>query len=318
MEQKCICLEGVLAPVPTPFAVDGRILPRALHANLALLARFPLRGFVALGSNGEFVLLSEKEKLQVLEKARDAIPPDRLLVAGTGCESTSATIALAKEAARLGADAALVVTPSYYRGRMTAAALTRHYLAVAEAAPIPVVLYNMPANTGVELTPEVVLSIAGHPNVVGMKDSGGNIVAMAEICRAAPPGFQLLAGSAGFFLAALSVGAVGGIMALANIAPAACCALWRHFRSGELAAAQALQLQLVRLNTAVTRLWGVAALKKAMDMLGLYGGPVRAPLLPLAEDQTASLHALLEESGLFAAWSHQGTVEVLAEGGARK
>ncbi len=318
MEQKCICLEGVLAPVPTPFAADGRFLPRALHANLAKLARFPLRGFVALGSNGEFVLLSEKEKLQVLEEVRAAVPADRLLIAGPGCESTSATIALTKEAARLGADAALVVTPSYYRGRMTGEALTKHYLAVAEAAPIPVILYNMPANTGVELTPEVVLAIAGHPNVVGMKDSGGNIVAMAEICRAAPPGFQLAAGSGGFFLAALSVGAVGGIMALANIAPGACCALWRHFRSGELAAAQALQLQLVRLNAAVTRLWGVAGLKKAMDMLGLYCGPVRAPLLPLSEDQAASLCVLLEESGLFAAWREQDTAEALTDGGARR
>jgi 4-hydroxy-2-oxoglutarate aldolase len=279
------------------------------------LTKFPLRGFVALGSNGEFVLLSEKEKLLVIEQARAAVPTDRLLIAGTGCESTLATIALTKEAARLGADAALVVTPSYYRGRMTAAALTKHYLAVAEAAPIPVVLYNMPANTGVDLTPEVVLAVAAHPNVAGIKDSGGNVVAMAEVCQAAPPGFQLLAGSGGFFLAALSVGAVGGIMALANIAPGECHALWQHFRRGELAAAQALQLRLVRVNTAVTKLWGVAALKRAMDMLGLYGGPVRAPLLPLNEDQTTLLRTLLEDSGLVTAWKGQGSAVDSTEGG---
>ncbi|MBC7185979.1 MAG: dihydrodipicolinate synthase family protein [Calditrichaeota bacterium] len=305
MEQKCICIEGVLAPVPTPFDTDERFLPSALRANLASLAPFPLRGYVVLGSNGEFVLLSEKEKLQVVEHARVCVPPERLLLAGTGCESTRATIALTREVARLGADAALVITPSYYRGRMTAEALTRHFLAVAEAAPIPIVLYNMPANTGVDLGPEVVMAVAGHPNVVGIKDSGGNVVAMAEMCRAAPPGFHVLAGSAGFFLAALSVGAAGGIMALANIAPAECCALWQKFRHGEIAAAQALQLRLVRLNTAVTRLWGVAALKRAMDILGLYGGPVRAPLLPLNEDQATMLNTLLEESGVSAAWQTQ-------------
>ncbi|MCR4440029.1 MAG: dihydrodipicolinate synthase family protein [bacterium] len=305
MEQKCICIEGVLAPVPTPFDSDDRFLPSALRDNLASLAPFPLRGDVVLGSNGEFVLLSEKEKLQVVEHARACVPPDRLLIAGTGCESTAATIALARKVARLGADAALVITPSYYRGRMTSEALTRHFLAVADAAPIPIVLYNMPANTGVDLGPEAVLTVAGHPNVVGIKDSGGNLVAMAEVCRAAPPGFHVLAGSAGFFLAALSVGAAGGIMALANIAPAECCALWEKFRQGDMAAAKALQLRLVRLNTAVTRLWGVAALKRAMDMLGLYGGPVRAPLLPLSDEQAATLSTLLEESGVLAGWQMQ-------------
>lgn len=305
MEQKCICIEGVVAPVPTPFDTDERFLPAALRANLASLAPFPLCGYVVLGSNGEFVLLSEKEKLQVVEHARACVPPERLLIAGTGCESTTATIALTREVARLGADAALVITPSYYRGRMTAEALTRHFLAVAEAAPIPIVLYNMPANTGVDLGPEVVMAVAAHPNVVGIKDSGGNLAAMAEMSRAAPPGFHVLAGSAGFFLAALSVGAAGGVMALANIAPADCCALWEKFRQGEMATAQALQLRLVRLNTAVTRLLGVAALKRAMDMLGLYGGPVRAPLLPLSEEQATMLHTLLKESGVLATWQAQ-------------
>ncbi len=298
MERKCICIEGVLAPVPTPFDDDGRLFVRALRSNLAWLGKFPLTGVVALGTNGEFPLLSEQEKLRVIGQVREAVPPGRLVIAGTGCEGTAATIALTKRAAQLGADAALVITPSYYRSRMVPEALTRHFLTVAEAAPIPIVLYNMPANTGVDLTPEVVLALAGHPNVVGIKDSGGNLAAMAEICRAAPPGFSVLAGSAGFFLPALSVGAVGGIMALANIAPAECCALWEYARRGHWSAAQTLQKRLVRLNNAVTRLWGVAALKEAMDMLGLYGGPVRPPLMPLSQEKVEALRLLLQESGL--------------------
>ncbi|MDZ7412536.1 MAG: dihydrodipicolinate synthase family protein [candidate division KSB1 bacterium] len=315
MKEKCICIQGVLVPVPTPFDDNGRLLPRAFRANLAWLGKFPLSGFVALGSNGEFPLLTEKEKLQVIEQAREAIPRGRLLLAGTGCESTAATIALTKKAARVGADAALVVTPSYYRSRMTPEALTRHFLAVAEAAPIPVLLYNMPANTGVDMTPETVLAVAEHPNVVGIKDSGGNLVAMAEVCRAAPPGFSVLAGSAGFFLAALSVGAVGGIMALANIAPAECCAIWECVRGGEWSEARRLQLRLVRLNGAVTRRWGVAALKQAMDMIGLYGGPVRPPLLPLNQEQVAELRLLLQESGVMQGVSKEGAEDGVKDGG---
>lgn len=298
MTHRVLKLDGIYPPIPTPFTTQGNIATRPLTENLAYWSQFPLRGCVVLGSNGECFLLNEQEKLQILETARAAIPPDQLMIAGTGCQATCETVELTKKAASNGADAALVLTPSYYKGQMTSEALIRHYHTVADASPIPIIIYNMPAYTGIDLSAETIAAIAEHSNIIGLKDSGGNVVKMGDIRRLAGPEFQVLAGSAGFLLPALSVGAVGGILALANIASAQCLAIRQHVLDGEWEQACRLQVRMIPVNTAITRKWGVPALKAALDMLDLYGGPVRAPLLPLPTDMKERLRAILVEGGL--------------------
>ena len=293
-----IRLNGIFPPVPTPFTAEGGLALPSLKENLAHWNRFDLRGYIVLGSNGEFVFLSEQEKLKVLETARTTTPPDRLLIAGTGCEGTRETVELTKKAAASGADAALVLTPSYYKGRMTPEALVRHYHTVADASPIPILIYNMPACTGIDLDAATIAAIATHPNIIGLKDSGGNVVKMGDIRQLVGPEFQVLAGSASFLLPALSIGAVGGVLALANIAPEQCLAIHQRFQDGEWKQAREIQVRMIPVNAAVTRGWGVPALKTAMDMLGLYGGPVRPPLLPLSDTFKAQLRNILVEGGI--------------------
>lgn len=291
-------LDGIYPPIPTPFDTQGNVAPRALADNLAHWNQFGLRGYVVLGTNGEVVFLTKEEKLQVLETARAAIPADKLMIAGTGCEATRETIELTQKAAAIGADAALVITPSYYTSRMTPEVLIHHFRAVADGSPIPVLVYNMPANTGIDLSAQTVAAMAEHPNIVGIKESGGNVVKMGDIRRLVGPEFQVLAGSASFLLPGLSVGAVGGVLALANIAPDHCLAVRQHFLDGQWEQARELQVRLIPVNTAVTRDWGVPALKAAMDMLGLYGGPVRAPLLSLSDELREKLRAILIAGGV--------------------
>lgn len=295
MIHKALRLNGIYPPIPTPFDADGRVASDALTENLQTWNQYGLGGYVVLGSNGELVLLNEQERLQVLETARAAIPPGKLMIAGTGCQSTVETVQLTKKAAAIGADVALVVTPSYYKGRMTKEALIKYFHAVADTASIPVIIYNIPACTGIDLSAETVTAIAEHENIIGIKDSGGNVVKMGEVRRLAGPDFQALAGSASFLLPALSVGAVGGILALANIAPVQCLAIRQHFFDNEWEQARELQVRMIPVNTAVTRGWGVPAVKAAMDMLGMYGGPPRAPLLPLSEETKQELRAILIE-----------------------
>lgn len=290
-----IRLNGALPPIPTPFETGGDVAHGRLTENLERWNGYGLRGYVVLGSNGESVYLTAEEKLQVLETARQAIPPEKLLVAGTGCESTRETIDLTQRAADVGADAALLVTPSYYDGQMTREALVRHFEAVAEAVSIPVLIYNVPKFTHVDVDAGTMVWLAQHPNVVGVKDSGGNVAKLADVIRTAPEDFQVLAGSAGFFLATLVLGGVGGVMALANVAPQQAIDIYQSFQAGCLEEAAALQRQMVPVNAAVTARFGIPGLKAALDMLGFYGGPVRAPLQDLTEAEREILRQILLE-----------------------
>jgi len=287
--------EGIFPPIPTPFDADGAIDVAALAENVAWWNGFDLAGLVVLGSNGESVLLDDGERLRMIEAARSGLADGRLLIAGTGQPSTGATIRLTREAAAAGADYALVLPPFYYKGQMTDDVLETHYRAVADASPIPVVVYNMPACTGIDLSAELVVRLAQLGNVIGLKDSGGNVAKLGQIHAELRGGFRILAGSAGFLLPALSVGAVGGVLALANIAPRQCVEILRLAASGNVYEATELQVRMVRPNTAVTRRWGVPGLKAAMEMLGLRGGPVRPPLLPLAEGERRELRSILIE-----------------------
>lgn len=296
-----VSFAGVFPPVVTPFHENGDLDPAALRANLLRLNQQPLAGYVLGGSNGEFSSLTVQERLEVVGVGREVTPRDRLLIAGSGMESTRATLHLTEKMARLGADAVIVVTPGYFKTKMTAAALEAYYREVADQAAVPVLLYSVPANTGVDLPAAAVARLAAHPNVAGLKDSGGDITKIGQMisdCAAIRPGFQILAGSAGFFLPALAVGAVGGVMALANIAGPQLHDVYARFQAGDLAGARAAHLRLIEANTAVTARFGVAGLKAAMQMLGWSGGWVRGPLLPLAEDEKPVLRAILVKAGL--------------------
>jgi 4-hydroxy-2-oxoglutarate aldolase len=298
---KSVSLSGIYPPVPTPFDAEGSVAHDRLAENIAKWCATPVAGLVVLGSNGEFTYLNDQEKLDVLRTARAAIPKGKLFIAGTGCESTRSTLQLTEQAAAIGADVAVVITPHYFRVQMDAAAMRRYFLAVAERSPLPVTIYNMPANTGVDITAETVLELAQHPNIVGIKDSTGNLVKMGEIIRRAPSHFQVLAGSASFLYAAMTLGAVGGVAALANIAAEQCCQLYNLAKEGRHEEARQLQLRLIPPNAAVTTRFGVPGLKQALDWLGYYGGPPRSPLAPLDAAQQAVLRAILVEAGVLPA-----------------
>lgn len=291
-------LAGVYPPLPTPFAANGDLDTGALRNNLEMLARTGLRGFVILGSNGEYVYLDDDEKLEALRVSRQAIPAGQLLIAGTGAESTRATLRLTLQAADLGADAAILVTPSYYKSGMTTDAMVAHFFAVADASPIPVIVYNVPQFTALDLDAPSLLRLAEHPNIIGMKESAPNVIKIADVVRGtswANRNFEVLSGSASYLLSGMSVGAAGGIMASANVAPHECIRVYKYIREGKYADALPVQQHLLPLNTAVTSKWGIAGLKYAMDKVGLYGGPVRSPLQQLSGAGKSAIDSLLQE-----------------------
>jgi 4-hydroxy-2-oxoglutarate aldolase len=287
---------GVFAPVATTFGEDGELDLAAYRANLERYAVSPLDGVVLLGSNGESALLDEDEKLRLIEAGTEAVGGRRVVMAGTGTESTRGTIALTKRAAALGIDYALIVTPHYYKPRYDRAAYLAHYRAVADASPVPVVVYVMAAYTGVDLAPALVAELSAHPNVVGIKDSGGNAPKVGELIATAAPGFGVLAGSASFLYPALCLGATGGILALGNVAPAECKEIERCYQAGDHAAARALQLRLLAPNAAVTSRFGIPGLKVALEAVGLYGGRPRLPLQPLNERDAEEVRRTLREA----------------------
>jgi 4-hydroxy-2-oxoglutarate aldolase len=298
MAEPQISLKGVFPPIPTPFDDQGRVDHQALRDNLDRWNQHDLAGYVVLGSNGEAVYLTEDEKILVWETARDAVPSGKLLIAGTGCESTQETIALTQTAASAGADAALVVTPHYYSGKMTPSGLLRHYAELAAASPIPVMIYNVPKFTHVDLDAATVAQASHHANIVGIKDSSGNVAKLSDVVRLAEPGFQVLAGAGGVFFSGLTMGAVGGILALANVAPRESIDIQRLHDAGHWDEAAELQRQMLPVNAAVTTVYGIAGLKAALDMLGYYGGPVRSPLLDLDQKGKSALRQTMLEAGL--------------------
>lgn len=291
---------GVFSPVATTFDDQGELALDKFRGNLEWYAESALDGVVLLGSNGEFVSLSTEEKFKVIEAGAKAINGRKKVIAGTGLESTKGTIDLTLRAADVGADYALVVTPFYYKPRYDLEANVRHFHAVADASPIPVMVYIMAAYTGVDLPVDVVAAIAEHPNIVGVKDSGGNAPKVAEMVARTPDHFTVLAGSANFLYAAMCLGGSGGIVALGNVAPSQCAELVRLYREGEHEAALKLQQKLIEPNAAVTTRFGIAGLKAAMDMIGLYGGAPRLPLLPATEQERAKVREIMERAEILA------------------
>lgn len=298
MNKTTLSLSGVFPPIPTPFDAQGDIAIEALVDNIQRWNEHDLSGYVVLGSNGEAGFLAEEEKLHVWEAARRVIPADKLMIAGAGCESTRQTIALSQKAADAGADAVLLVTPHYYDPKMTSEGLFQHYQTVADRVPVPVLIYTVPKFTHVDIDTATVARLSQHPNIVGIKDTGGNLAKLADTVRVVAPGFQVLAGSAGFFLAGLTVGAVGGVLALANVSPFYSLEILRLFEAGQLDQAAELQRRMIPVNAAITARFGIAGLKAALDMLGYYGGPVRSPLMQVTEGERQVLREVLVEGGI--------------------
>jgi 4-hydroxy-2-oxoglutarate aldolase len=285
-------LSGVMPPITTPFK-DGQIALDKLKKNFQKWSKTGLSGYLVLGSNGEAVYLSEDEKIKVVEVSRESIPKSKIMMVGTGMESTQETIRFTNQVAKMGADYALVVTPSYFKGSMKPQILYEHFIAVAESSGIGILMYNVPQFTGINLEPELVAKLSEHPNIIGIKDSSGNIGQLSEIVHLSRKGFVVFVGSAPVFFPALCVGAVGGILAAANVVPQECVQIQNLFKKGEMDEARALQSRLTPLAKAVTTKYGISGLKVAMDLTDYFGGDPRSPLKRPGKEVEEELKRLL-------------------------
>ncbi len=288
-------ISGVFPPVATAFE-NGEVSLEKFKGNLHKWREAGVSGYVVFGSNGEYVFLSRAEKVELIKAAREVAGDDRKVIAGTGCESTRETIELTNEVARHGADAGLVLNPNYYN--MSNKALINHFKTVADESEIPILIYNVPKFTGVNISPEVVIELSYHPNIVGIKDSTGNVAQLGTFLNGVAEDFSVLVGTAGALYPALSIGVAGGVLALANVAPRECVQIYEAFQNGDHQRASELYLKVLPVNTAVTATYGVPGLKAALDMLGFYGGDPRPPLLPLGESERETLKGILERADL--------------------
>lgn len=292
-----IDLHGIFPPITTPF-INGRVAYDKLASNVEKWNRTGLKGFVVLGSNGEYVYLSEEEKRRVVESVVQSAADEMLVIAGTGCESTAETLRLTEDCAKLGAHAALVVTPQYYAGRIGENALMTHFSELADRSPIPILLYNVPKFTHINLAADIVARLSEHPNIVGIKDSAANVIQLAEMLNRVAKGFNVMVGTAGVLFSGLTIGCAGGVCALANVAPEECVKIYDLVDAGDLHAARSLQLRMIPVNQAVTAVYGVPGLKAAMDMRGYFGGDPRLPLLPSSEGERSEIEAILKKADL--------------------
>jgi 4-hydroxy-2-oxoglutarate aldolase len=285
-------LSGVMPPITTPFK-DGKLALDQLRKNFQKWNKTGLSGYLVLGSNGEAVYLNEKEKTKVIEVSREVIATSKIMIVGTGMESTQETIRFTNQSAKMGADCALVVTPSYFKGSMKPQILYDHFISVAESSRIGILLYNVPQFTGINMESELVAKLSAHPNIIGIKDSSGNIGQLSEIIYLSQEKFAVFVGSAPVFFPALCVGAVGGILAVAQVAPQACVQIQNLFNKGKMDEARALQSQLTPLAKAVTAIYGIGGLKMAMDLAGYFGGHPRPPLKRPGKEVEEELKRLL-------------------------
>ena len=288
-------LEGIYAPIPAPFTSrNGPLDFDGLSKNMEFWNQSNLDGLVVLGSNGEFVAMNEREKKELVKAVCGQRSPGKGIVVGCGFENTKDSIMLCEYSASVGANAALVLSPCYYKSSMTEKVLSDFFTEVADASPIPIVLYNMPGNSGINLSSSLVASLAVHPNIIGVKDSSGNIVQIMEIIRDTDESFSVFAGSASFLLPTLIAGGNGGTLALANVLPNECAKLYRLVNEGNIPEAVALQLHLLEANKAVTAKYGIGGLKAAMEIIGYCGGSPRSPLPLLGDADRQALKKIIE------------------------
>jgi len=305
-ERTQIDLSGTFLPVSTPFdSTTGDIDVDAFRSNLRRWFEHPISGILIAGSTGESVFLDDEERRTLIEAAADVVPEGRIVIAGTGSESTRHTIRLTQEAADAGADAVLVSPPAYFKGAMTPAALRTHFTAVADASPVPVMIYQVPLRLStLEFSTELIVELAQHPNIVGLKDSRGKLELTAEWVEACPDDFQVLVGSGAILYGALDAGASGGIVAVGLMAPAEAAEISVAFAAGRKEDARRVQDRIAPVHQQIVGGMGVPGVKAALDLLGMHGGAPRPPLSPATPERVDEIRGILAEADLLA------TVEV--------
>lgn len=290
-------LYGIMPPIATPF-VNDEIAFDKLISNIERWNNSEISGYVVLGSNGESVFLTHDEKLKLIESVKKVTDENKLTIAGTGSDSIRETISLTNKSAEIGADYAIILTPSYYKTEIKSIVLIKYFEAIADASKIPILIYNVPKFTGIDVSIDVVAKLSEHPNIVGIKNSTENIRQTIEFIKNTTPGFNVFVGTASLLFSGLTTGAVGGIIALANIAPNECVKIQRLVEFGKLNDALDLQNKLIPINKVITMKYGIVGMKAAMDMMGYFGGNPRSPLSPLNEDDKKEIKKILAEANL--------------------
>lgn len=291
-----INLKGLLLPTTTPFTTAGDIDSEGLIANIQKWNEAGITGYVVLGSTGERVNLDEREYLDVITTAREAVPNTMTFIVGAGQQSTRGTVNEIERAAKAGAEAVLVITPHYYKSAITQDALISHYSSVANASPIPIILYSMPDLTGIKIEPETATRLSRHEKIIGMKDSSNDVAKFGETVSMVRDDFAMTVGNGTVFNDALQAGARGGILAVGCCAPELCLEIYRAFSAGETERATKLQEKLTPLARTVTKTYGIGGLKAALEIAGYVGGAVREPLRRPNEEACAEIELLLQDA----------------------
>jgi 4-hydroxy-2-oxoglutarate aldolase len=290
-------LSGIFPALTTPFE-KGELSLSGLKSNIEKYNEYDLSGYVVLGSTGEGILMNDMEGLKAVELVRSTASPGKIVIAGTGTDSTRPTIEFTNKAADAGAQFALVVTPFYYKAQMTAQALEAYYLEVAEKSNIPVILYSVPKFTGLDLPLQSIVSLSRHPNIVGLKDSSGNVSSLGEVLKSCPQGFNVLQGSGSVLYASLALGARGGILALADMAPGESVEIYKLAKAGDWEKAREIQLRVLTVNQRIVGNYGVPGIKCALDLLGYFGGDPRPPLRPVTSEVKVTIRQILKDAFL--------------------
>ncbi len=288
-------IKGIMPPIATPF-INNEVAFEKLKENLSRWNKTELSGYVVFGSNGESVYLARDEKLKLIEFVKNNIPDNKNLIAGTGSDSIKETIALTNDAAKYGAETALILTPSFYKGQMKHEAFIKYFTQIADNIKIPLLIYNVPRFTGVSIEAETVAELAEHKNIIGIKNSEENVARLSEIINLTSKDFLTIVGTASVLYPGLCMGASGGILALANIAPNECIQIYNYVQTDKHTEAKNLQLKMLAANKAVTAKYGVAGLKAALDLTGFFGGEPRSPLSGLTKPQKEDLINILKKA----------------------
>ena len=293
-----MAIEGVFPPVTTPFDDNGCIVHDHLAENIKRWNETDISGYLILGSNSEPVFLNEEEKLGIVKTARKSIPQSKKMLVGTGLECTKGTIEFTRKAADCGADVAVIITPHFFKSNMSHEAFIKHYLMIADSSPIPVLLYNVPSFTGLNLDAGTASVLSSHENIIGIKDSSGNVEQLSEIISlTGGEEFSVLTGNSIVLYPSLCVGAAGGIMAIACVLPERCADIIRLYKDGNHTEAKESQMRLIEPTLAVTSRYGIPGLKAAMDLSGYYGGRTRLPLLPITSAEIEEIKTIFTDAG---------------------
>ncbi len=288
-------LSGVFSPNCTPFTND-KVDYTGLEKNIEKLNRSGLKGYFVLGTNGEYKTLTESEKFKVLETYIKYSSDDKVIMAGTGCESTYESIIMTKKASDMGVKLVSLLMPNFFAAKIDEDVMVSHIIEVADNSPVPVLLYNNPSvAAGITIPAAVISRVKDHPMVAGIKDSSKD--SWPELVKFDSDDFSVLAGSAGYFFDLLEAGGTGGVLSLANVFPDKCAELYSLYTGGKTEEALKLKEEIVSLNKKVSGSYGVAGVKHAMELAGFSGGNPRRPLKYLTEDQKLFIEKDLRESG---------------------